>query len=388
MTKRLRAYLDWNATAPLGGPARAAMLAALDAANPSSVHAEGRRARETLERARAAVGAAVGATAQQIVFTAGATEANVLALGPQIETAAGKAPRDGLVLSVIEHPSVLRGHRFGDLPVELAAADGDGVVTPEAVADALARLAARGAMRPLVSVMTANNETGVIQPVAAIAERVHAVGGLLHSDAVQALGRIPVDLATLGADLLTLSSHKIGGPKGAGALVLGAAVRHLAAVISGGGQERGTRAGTENLPALAGFGAACAVASPAAYAPVKVLRDQLAAGLCAIAPEAVVLGAGAPRLANTLALALPGLAAETAVIAFDLEGVAVSAGSACSSGKVTASHVVAAMGRADLAAATVRFSLGPDTTEAEIAQALAAWKKILDALHSRRGKAA
>jgi cysteine desulfurase len=387
-----RAYLDWNATAPLHEAARAAVLAALDAGNPSSVHAEGREARALVERARAEVAAAVGATPRQIVFTSGATEANALALTPAIETADDAAPRDGLVVSAIEHPSVHRGHRFGALPVETAAVDRAGVVQVAAVEDALAHLAEKGCRRPLVSVMLANNETGVIQPVGEIAVCVHAAGGLVHVDAVQALGRIPLDVRALDADLVTLSSHKVGGPKGAGALVLGPRIRHLAApLIAGGGQERGVRAGTEAVPAIVGFGAAAAAAVaslPAAVARMSGLRTRLAEGLHRIAPFAVELGAEAPRLPNTLAVALAGLAAETAVIAFDLNGVAISAGSACSSGKVAASPVVAAMGFPELAGSTLRFSVGPATTEAEIDRAIGVWQTVVGALANRQGKAA
>jgi cysteine desulfurase len=392
VTERVRAYLDWNATAPLRPAARDAVIAALGAGNPSSVHAEGRAARAMVERARAAVAAAVGATPRQVVFTSGATEANALALTPFLETCDGRAPRDGLIVSAIEHPSVRRGHRFGALPVEVAAVDRDGVVPPAAVADALARLTARGAARPLVSVMAANNETGVIQPVADIAALVHAAGGLLHIDAVQALGRIAVDIGALDVDLLTVSSHKIGGPKGAGALVLGRRVVHLAApLMVGGGQEQGARAGTEAVPAIAGFGAAAAEAArelPQAAERMGRLRAYLAAGLTAAAPAAVELGAAVPRLPNTVAVALPGLAAETAVIAFDLNGVAVSAGSACASGKVAASQVVAAMGFPELAGSTLRFSLGSTTTEADLDRAIGVWRTVVDALANRQGKAA
>jgi cysteine desulfurase len=387
-----RAYLDWNATALLRPAARAAMIAALDAGNPSSVHAEGRAARVIVERARAEVAAAVGATPRQVVFTSGATEANALALTPFLEAGPDRAPRDGLVVSAIEHPSVLRGHRFGALPVEMAAADRDGVIQPAAVAEALARLEARGAARPLVSVMAANNETGTIQPVADIAALVHGRGGLLHVDAVQALGRIAVDIRALDADLMTVSSHKIGGPKGAGALVMGARAIHIAApLIVGGGQEQGARAGTEAVAVLAGFGAAAAEAArelPDAAERMGRLRSYLAEHLMAVAPTAVELGASVPRLPNTVAVAVPGLSAETAVIAFDLNGVAVSAGSACSSGKVAASHVVAAMGFPELAGSTLRFSLGSTTTEVDLDRAIGVWRTVVGALANRQGKAA
>ncbi|CUU41588.1 Cysteine desulfurase [Blastochloris viridis] len=387
-----RAYLDWNATAPMRAAARAATVVALDAGNPSSVHAEGRAARAVVERARAEVAAAVGATPRQIVFTSGATEANALALSPGLELCDGHAHRDGLAVSAIEHPSVLRGHRFGTLPVETVAVDCDGVAQPATVAEALARLVARGAVRPLVSVMLANNETGVIQPVAAIASAVHAAGGLLHVDAVQALGRIPLDFRGLGADLMTVSSHKIGGPKGAGALVVGPRVAHIASpLIGGGGQEQGRRAGTENVPAIAGFGAAAAEAvAELAVAADRMLglRRHLAERLLAAAPDALELGAAVPRLPNTVAVSLKGLSAETSVIAFDLSGVAISAGSACSSGKVAASHVVEAMGHPGLAGSTLRFSIGSTTTEADLDRAIGVWRTVVGALANRQGKAA
>jgi cysteine desulfurase len=387
-----RTYLDWNATAPLCAPARTAMLEALDAANPSSVHAEGRAARAAVETARRQVAALLGAEPRGVVFTSGATEANGLALTPALQVEGDSRPRDGLAMSAIEHPSVLRGHRFAPEAVETIAVDGEGVATPELVAAALARLAGRGRTRQLVSVTLASNETGVIQPIAEIAALVHAVDGLLHVDAVQAAGRIPIDIKALGADLLTVSSHKLGGPKGAGALVLASARLHIAdTLLRGGGQERGLRAGTENVAAIAGFGAACDHARAtldSEPARQRALRDRLADGLLA-APGAVLIGAGAPRLPNTVLVGLPGLAAETAVIAFDLAGVSVSAGAACSSGKVGPSHVVSAMGRDDLARSAIRLSLGRDTTETDVDRAIAVWHDVASALlKSRRGKAA
>ena len=238
--------------------------------------------------------------------------------------------------------------------------------------------------RPLVSIMLANNETGVVQPVAQAAEIVHAAGGLLHVDAVQGPGRIACDFKALGADLMTLSAHKIGGPQGAGALIKRDTL-DLDAQIKGGGQERGARAGTENVPGIAGFGAAAAAVSRNwrdDAARMASLRDRLEAGLKVIAPQAVIFGEGATRLPNTTLFAVPGVKAETAVIAFDLEGVAVSSGAACSSGKVTPSHVLAAMGMAaGLTRGAIRLSLGYSSTEAEIDAFLKAWAKLAESLY-------
>ena len=251
-----RIYLDWNATAPLRPQARAVMAAALDVVgNPSSVHAEGRAARHLVEEARRQVAALVGAEPRNVVFTSGGTEANMLALSPAIGT--GGAACDRLLVSAIEHPSVLAGGRFPAAMVEQVSVTSDGCIDLAALAKALA---APGG-RPLLSLMLANNETGVLQPVSEAAAMVHEAGGLLHVDAVQAAGRVPCDINAIGADLMTVSSHKIGGPKGVGALVLRSQAVHLAdPLIKGGGQERGARAGTENVAGIAGFGAAAAAA--------------------------------------------------------------------------------------------------------------------------------
>jgi cysteine desulfurase len=244
----------------------------------------------------------------------------------------------------------------------------------------------------LVSLMAANNETGVLQPVSQAAALVHAAGGRLHVDAVQAAGRIPLDINEIGADLMTVSSHKIGGPQGAGALVRSSQAVPLQPMIRGGGQERGARAGTENVAGIAGFGAAAAAAKAglaAEAAQMEALRNRLERGLRAISPEAIVFGQNIPRLPNTTLFAVPEMKSETAVIAFDLAGVAVSSGAACSSGKVTPSHVLAAMGvPPPLARGAVRISLGPTTTESDVDRCLEAWRKLAQSLTVRRNIAA
>jgi cysteine desulfurase len=372
MTNRI--YFDWNATAPLRKEARAAAFAALDLnGNPSSVHGEGRAARRLIEHAREQVAALVGAQPRNVVFTSGGTEANMLALAPA-------AARDRLLVSAIEHPSVLAGGRFPAGSVERLPVTGSGELD---LAVLERRLAALGG-RALVSLMLANNETGVVQPVAQAAQLVHAAGGVLHVDAVQAVARIPCDINALGADLLTLSGHKIGALKGVGALIGRTEFPLVDALIKGGGQERGLRAGTENVAGIAGFGAAAAAAREgfsAEAAHMAALRDRLEAGLKAASPAVVIFGTGSERLPNTTLFAVPGMKAETAVIALDLEGVAVSAGAACSSGKVQPSHVLAAMGvPPHLARAGVRVSLGPSTTESEIDRFIEAWIKVSGSL--------
>jgi cysteine desulfurase len=380
-----RVYLDWNATAPLRPQARAAVLAALDAiGNPSSVHGEGRAARRLVEEARAQVAALVGADGPQVIFTSGGTEANTTALTPAIA--------DRLLVSAIEHPSVLAGGRFASDAVERIPVDSEGLVDLAWLEPRLAALAAAG-MRPLISLMAANNETGVLQPVAAAAATVHRAGGLLHVDAVQTAGRIACDLHALGADLLTLSAHKLGGPKGVGALIVRDETVRIAPLVTGGGQERGNRAGTENVAGIAGFGAAVAAARQALANEQRhslALRNRLEDGIRTATPDAVILGASAERLPNTTLVALPGTKAETAVIAFDLDGIAISAGAACSPGKVAPSHVLAAMGVAPtLARAAIRVSLGPTTTENDIQRFLNVWKKLAQSLsREQRGLAA
>jgi cysteine desulfurase len=349
-----RSYLDYNATAPLRDEVRAAIVDALAMpGNPSSVHAEGRAARRAVEAARAKVAALVGVEPEQVIFTSGATEANALALAPR----AGE--KWHCHVSAVEHPSVLSGGRFAREAVSRFPVTADGVANLEILAEQLSG-SHRTGLRPFVSLMAANNETGAIQPVVRACRIVHDAGGILHTDAVQTAGRIALDMQALGADLLSLSAHKIGGPKGVGALVLGdgASVEPL---IKGGGQERRRRAGTENVAGIVGFGVAAelALADLTKVDEIARLRDELEQGALAIAPDAVVLSARVARLPNTTCLAVPGIKAETLVIGLDLAGVAVSAGSACSSGKVEASHVLGAMGVSDeLARGAIRLSLG------------------------------
>jgi len=373
-----RAYFDWNATAPLRQEARAAMVSTLElTGNASSVHAEGRAARRLVEQARAQVAALAGAEAKNVTFTSGATEANMLALTPEIEIGGRKEPRDRLFVSAIEHPSGRSGGRFPAKQIEELPVTGDGVVDLHALRSAIAR-----AERPLISVMLANNETGVIQPIADIAQIAHAANGVLHVDAVQGPGRIDCRIGELGADLMSLSAHKLGGPQGAGALVSRGDIHIGEPLIRGGGQERGLRAGTENVAAIAGFGAAAVVAANQADAArMTGLRDRLEVGIRAIAPEAMIFGQNAPRLSNTTLFTVPGMKAETAIISFDLNGIAVSSGAACSSGKVQASHVLAAMGvEPALAQGAVRVSLGWSTTEREIENLLKALTKVSSSL--------
>ncbi|HME30662.1 MAG TPA: cysteine desulfurase family protein [Pseudolabrys sp.] len=379
MTERL--YFDWNATAPLRAEARSAMSAALAlTGNASSVHAEGRAVHRLMEEAREQVACLVGADTKNVLFTSGATEANMLALTPALEIAGRKEPRDRLFVSAIEHPSVRSGGRFAAEFVKELPVNSDGIVDVGALTDAIKRAA-----RPMVSVMLANNETGIIQPISEIAEAVHAASGVLHVDAVQGAGRIVCDIAELGGDLVSISSHKLGGPQGAGALIRRGDIHIAEPLIRGGGQERGQRAGTENVAAIAGFGAAAAAVKLADATRMSALRDRLEKGLKQATPQAVIFGANAPRLPNTTLFAVPGVKAETAIIAFDLNGIAVSSGSACSSGKVQTSHVLAAMG-ADpvLVRGGVRVSLGWTTTEADVDRFLEAWNVLARALLKER----
>jgi cysteine desulfurase len=371
VAERRATYLDYNATAPVRPEVAAAIAEALAlGGNASSVHAAGRAARRAIERARDAVAALVGGDASEIVFVSGGSEANHLAL-----RGAGRAR---ILVSAIEHESVLRAVAGAAIvPVEPS-----GVVGRAA----LAALLAADPTPALVSIMLANNETGVVQPIAELAELVHAHGGLLHCDAIQAAGKIPLDIRALGADFLSLSAHKLGGPQGIGALVVAGDLA-LSPLQAGGGQERGRRAGTENLPGIVGFGRAAEIAQRdiTGIARLAALRDDIQRRLRVIAPAAPIYGSAAPRLPNTLCIGMPGVAAETQVMALDLAGVMVSAGAACSSGKVRTSHVLTAMGESpEAASSAIRISLGWRSDAADVDHLVDAW----GALHGRVGETA
>ncbi|WP_456650190.1 MULTISPECIES: cysteine desulfurase family protein [unclassified Bradyrhizobium] len=369
-----RIYLDWNATTPLRAEARSAMLAAYELiGNPSSVHAEGREARRLVEEARTTLAAALGAQPRNVVFTSAGTEANALALSPGLRGPSGR-PVERLLVSAIEHASVLTGGRFPAGEIGQIRVMRSGVID----LDHLKALLSDGPPA-LVSIMAANNETGALQPVAEAAAIVHEARGLLHVDAIQALGKIPFDIKAIGTDLATFSAHKIGGPKGVGALVVADGVAGLEPVLRGGGQELNRRAGTENVAGIAGFGAAVRIALQALPEDAErmvTLRDRLENGIRRVT-GAIVFSNDVERLPNTVLFTAPGLKAETAVIGFDLEGVAVSSGSACSSGKVQPSHVLSAMGYdAAIAQGAVRLSLGWSTGPDDINRALEAWRKL------------
>ncbi|UVK37255.1 cysteine desulfurase [Mesorhizobium sp. AR10] len=362
-----RAYLDYNASAPLTAAARDAMVAALDvAANPSSVHAEGRAARRLIEDARRDVAALVNAKPEHVVFTSGATEAASTLLTPDWQMGRGAVRMSRLYVSEADHPCLLNGGRFPAAQVTRIGVDANGIADLDALTAALGRHDKADGL-PLVAIHAANNETGVIQPVEAIAAIVKAAGGILVVDAVQAAGRIPLDMSAGYADYLILSSHKIGGPKGVGAIVAAADLMMPKPLINGGGQEKGRRGGTENLAAIAGFGAAArdVLTGLKSIEAVGRRRDEVETILKMLAPDAEIFGTGAPRLANTTFFAIAGIKAETAQIAFDLAGVALSAGSACSSGKVGPSHVLKAMGYGDSLGA-LRVSIGHATSAGDI----------------------
>lgn len=363
----LRAYLDHNASAPLRGSARAAMLAVLDdAGNASSVHGEGRAKRASVDTARREIASLCGAQPDQVVFTSGASEAAATLLGPDYRMGRGPLRIGRLYVLATDHPCLLEGGRFAPEDVTRIGVDGNGLADLDALGAALAAHDSETGL-PLVACHLANNETGVIQPVSEIAAMVKQAGGLFVVDAVQGAGRLPLDISAFDADFLILSSHKIGGPQGAGAIVAAADLVMPEPLIRGGGQEKGHRAGTENVAAIAGFGAAAAAAryDLADVVALEALRDRFEAVLTEHFPDAVLIARDAPRLANTTLFAIPGMKAETAQIAFDLAGVALSAGSACSSGKVGDSHVLAAMGLGDLGSG-LRLSIGHGTGEAEL----------------------
>ncbi|ODA68821.1 Cysteine desulfurase [Methyloligella halotolerans] len=370
-----RSYLDYNATAPLRPAVREAMVEALDlCGNPSSVHCEGREARAAVEKARAQVAGLVGVEPNQVVFTSGGSEANALALSLR-----RRGERPAAYVSAIEHPSVLSCG--GDEPARLPVTE-TGLLDLQALANCASEAHLQGEAQdrpaPVFSVMAANNETGVIQPVAEAAEIVHAAGGILHVDAVQAAGKVALNFQASGADLMSLSAHKLGGPKGIGALVLREGLK-IEPLITGGAQETRRRAGTENVAAIVGFGVAAELAAGHSMREaVRPLKERLEEEAIAAVSETVIFGAGVDRLPNTVCLAVPATKAETLVIGLDLAGVAISSGSACSSGKVERSHVLEAMGvPPKLAEGAIRVSLGWETEETDVERFLSAWVALV-----------
>jgi cysteine desulfurase len=365
-----RVYLDYNATAPLRPEARDALLAALDIGNPSSVHHEGRQARALVETARQDIAAMVGAHPETVIFTSGGTEACNLALNLR-QAPNGKIGR--ILVNAIEHSAVLEAAKQSDLPVEIMP------VTPQGVLDIAALEALLQEETPaLVCLMLANNETGVVQPVAQVGALVKAHGSLLFCDGVQAAGKTPIQMIAMGIDALSLSGHKLGAPMGVGALVTRPSVVVPPQLI-GGGQELGRRAGSENISGIAAFAAAAraAMAGLEAFQNLASQRDSMEAALLVAQPEVHIFGREVTRLANTSCFALAGLSSETLVMGLDLDGLSVSAGSACSSGKVSRSHVLEAMGvPPHISQAVVRISLGWQSHTEDTDKLVAAWCRL------------
>ena len=362
-------YLDHNATTPIKPGARDIYLESLDfPGNASAIHKAGREARRRIEESRQKIAAALHIGARDvIVFTSGATEANNLALKG--------AGMERVIVSAAEHPSVLEV----DVAKEILPVNADGIIDVAA----LDKMLEGNTRQTLISVMLANNETGVIQPIEEIVAVARKRGALVHTDAVQAFGKIPLDVQKLGADFYTLSAHNMGGPQGMGCLVI-ANCAPVTAQTKGGNQEKNMRAGTENLAGICAFGAAAEMADVAAFQKLAALRDKIEAALLAAAPMVKIYGQNAPRLANTSMFSLAGASSETQLIALDLAGICVSNGSACSSGTVKPSHVLKAMGATDAeATASLRVSLGWNTTEKEVDYFIAKWVEMFERVKSR-----
>ena len=383
---QVRAYLDHNATTPMRPSVVEAMTHALQHlnGNPSSVHKEGRLARAAIDHARKALAFAVGAEPKHVIFTSGATEAlnTLLRPSPAVTSRSGAKVTHTLLLLATEHSASLAGGGFDADQIVTIPVDGQGIISLTWLEDKLASLAAAdGFAAVTVAVQLANSETGVIQPVHAVSRLTDRFGALLVCDGVAAFGKIPVKIADLNADAIVISAHKFGGPKGVGAIILnGDTLQLQQPLLRGGGQEMRLRSGTENVPAIVGMGAAvteCTQPTNTENDRIRSLRDQLARELTVIRPDIVVFGVNAPRLPNTLSIAIPGLKAETSLINFDLGGVAVSSGSACSSGKIKRSHVLDAMDVApELSECALRFSLGWNSTEADVAKAVSVFGRI------------
>jgi cysteine desulfurase len=373
-------YLDHNAGAPLRPAVREIMIDVLnDAGNASSVHGHGRKARGRIEAAREQVACLCKARTRAVTFVSGGTEANMTALTPVWQDQGAPVYLDKLFRSAVEHPSVVTGGRFAVADQVVLPVDEQGSVLLDEL-----EAAVKDTPASLISVMAANNETGVIQPLARIGEIAREYGHFFHVDAVQAAGRTAIDLDAWQADVATLSAHKFGGPQGIGAVVVRSTARLPSPLMVGGGQENWRRGGTENVAAIAGFGVAgtAALEEVSDTRHLEDLKARLETGLRAVCPATIIFGEGADRLANTSCFAVPGIPAETALIAFDLERVSVSSGSACSSGKVSVSHVLTAMGVGeDLARCALRVSMGWDTREEDIDRFLERWPGIVDRLN-------
>ncbi len=387
MVQQARHYLDYNASAPLLDCARESMIKAMsDAGNASSVHFEGRAARKTIEKARSSFASFIDFKATNVIFTSGATEAANHVLSPVIRAGGHEIKISRLYLGATEHPCVLQGGRFSKEQIEILPTNHNGILDIHALEAALETHDAH-AGQPMVAVQFANNETGVIQPVKKIAEVTHKYDGFLVVDTVQALGKMPFSIEDTGADFLIFSSHKIGGPQGVGAIVLRDALLSPMPLLNGGGQENYHRGGTENIAAIAGFGAACEWHKENLTKNIKIfsLRDSIEERLDTICREAgneiaqpVFFGKAENRLGNTSCFSVPGIKAETALMALDLDGISVSSGSACSSGKVKKSHVLEAMGASDEEMqGAVRLSLGWQEDNLGAERFLAAWKTIV-----------
>ncbi len=374
-----RVYLDFNASAPSKPEVIEAVGAAMVAGgNASSVHTRGRQARRAVEEARARIAKLVNCRPGEVIFTSCGTESNNLALKGAKVTA--------IAVSAIEHDSTLAAAQASGTPWLLLPVDEVGLLKMEALEEVVAKT------HPpfLVSVMLANNETGVLQPIAQIAEKVHQKGGLLHTDAIQAAGKVPVDFAALGADMLSLSAHKIGGPQGVGALIVREGVE-LQPRMVGGGQELRRRSGTENVPGIVGFGRAAELAldDVEGRARLATLRDALEKSVAGMSPHSTFFSQPVARLPNTANFTMPGVDGSTQVMAFDLEGIGISSGAACASGKVASPRVQMAMGATEeVAGAAIRVSLGPTTQKADIDRLLAAWQRLWERTQSSRQAAA
>ncbi len=358
-------YLDHNATSVMRPEVKEAIIEAMNlVGNPSSVHRFGKKARGLVDEVRYKLADTLGVKPDWVVFTSGGTEANHLALMGMVPSA--------FLVSSIEHDSILQNVKSHLCPVHEIGVDENGLIDLDELQERLA-----GYDAPVfTSVMLANNETGVVQPIKEVADLVHKYGGYLHCDAVQALGKIRVDFHQLGVDLLTVSAHKFGGPKGVGALIVPDNIP-LQPVLLGGGQENKMRAGTENIPAIIGFGAALGHASM--DLSIQSLRDDMEKMIQEISPESIIFAQNVDRLPNTSYITMPGVSHETQIMSLDLDGIAVSSGSACSSGKVAMSHVLRAMGIDEKTAeTTIRISLGWNTTQEDIDGFLISWKKLFE----------